>query len=234
MVFEAVERLGRIQKLDIQGEGFITYIAAVPVAQLSYWLEVFVLEVRKRDGSEYSPGTLHHLVAGLMCHLREAGIRIDIFSDDDFANFRRIRRNGAGKQKGQAEVITEDEEELLWSKGILGDHTPQALLNTVFYMCGVYFALRSGQEHRQLCHKPCQITVVEKPGEGPYLLYIEDMSKNNQFGLKGRKFLPKSVKQFSNESNPDRCFTRLFKLYNSLCPVDRPDDAFYLKPLTVK
>ena len=76
--------------------------------------------------------------------------------------------------------------------------------------------------------------VVKKPGERPYFLYVEDMSKNNQFGLKRRKFLPKFVKQFSNESNPDRCFTRLFKLYNSVCPVDRPNVAFYLKPLTVK
>ena len=31
--------------------------------------------------------------------------------------------------------------------------------------------------------------------------------------------------------NPKRCLVRLYKLYNSLCPTDRPDKAFYLKPL---
>ena len=61
---------------------------------------VFVLEVRKRDGSEYSPGTLHLLVAVLIHHLREAGIRIDIFSDDHFASF--------------CSTLEEDEEE--WSR----------------------------------------------------------------------------------------------------------------------
>ena len=50
----------------------------------------------------------------------------------------------------QAEPITEKEEGLLWDNGLLGDHTPQALLNTVVYMIGLYFALRIGREHREL------------------------------------------------------------------------------------
>ena len=31
---------------------------------------------------------------------------------------------------------------------------------------------------------------------------------------------------------PDRCLVRLFKLYNSRCPANRPDDAFYLRPIS--
>ena len=55
------------------------------------------------------------------------------------------------------------------------------------------------------------------------LLYKEDMSKTNQAGLKQRKLIPKEV-------IPARCMVRLYKLYNTLCPPDRPDDAFYLAP----
>ena len=44
----------------------------------------------------------------------------------------------------------EEEEEILWEKGKLGDNTPQALLNTVIYMNGVYCALRSGKEYKNL------------------------------------------------------------------------------------
>ena len=60
------------------------------------------------------------------------------------------------------------------------------------FMNGLYFALRSGDEHRQLRHKPCQIQVVENKGERPYLIYTEDTSKKNtQEDLKDKNSSPK-------------------------------------------
>ena len=50
----------------------------------------------------------------------------------------------------QAEPIRAEKEERLWSMGLLGQHSPQTLLDTIVFMCGTYFALRSGQEHRSL------------------------------------------------------------------------------------
>ena len=41
-----------------------------------------------------------------------------------------LSREGVGTKKKQAEIITEAEEELLWVKGVLGDETPQRLLDT--------------------------------------------------------------------------------------------------------
>ena len=46
------------------------------------------------------------------------------------------------------EIVTKEEENLLWSSGVLGTHTPKALLNAVFYSNGKNFCLRGGQEHR--------------------------------------------------------------------------------------
>ena len=48
------------------------------------WLTYFVLEVQKKDGSEYS---LHHICAGLLRHFRESGCIVDIFKDPEFASF---------------------------------------------------------------------------------------------------------------------------------------------------
>ena len=129
-----------------------------------------------------------------------------------------LSREGVGTKKKQAEIITEAEEELLWVKGVLGDETPQRLLDTIIFYNGLYFALRSGQEHRQLRRKPCQIEVVERPDKRPYLLYTEDASKNRPGGLKGRNTAPKVVKHHANLEVPQRCFVRLFKKYWSLCP----------------
>ena len=207
-------------------------------SQLNHWLTCFILEVRKKDGSPYPPNTLHHLVAGLLRHMRENGRKEDLFKDPGFATFRasldaemkRLSKEGVGSKKKQAEIITEEEEELLWEKGVLGDETPQRLLDTVVFYNGLYFALRSGQEHRQLRRNPCQIEVVERPDERPYLIYTEDTSKNRPGGLKGHNIESKVVKHHANLELPQRCFLRIFKKYWSLCPPDAPESAFYLQP----
>ena len=75
--------------------------------------------------------------------------------------------------------------------------------------------------------------LIEKFGERPYLMYTEDVSKNHPGGLKGRKIKPKMVYHHANISNPERCFVRLYKLYNSRCPPNRPNNAYYLKPVKI-
>ena len=86
-----------------------------------------------------------------------------------------------------------EEEETLWQKGLLGDSTPHVLLDTMVYYCGLYFALCNGKEHWQLRNSPCQIEVVERTGERPYLRYTKDVPKNCQGGLNDHKVKPKVV-----------------------------------------
>ena len=123
-----------------------------------------------------------------------------------------------------------EEEETLWRTGLLGDSNPQQLLDTMIYCCGLFFTLRSGQEHRQLRRSPPQIQLIEQAVERASLKYQEDISKNHPGGLKGRKITPKVVYHHANLVNPERCFVRLFKKYTSLTPPDAPANAFYLKP----
>ena len=61
---------------------------------------------------------------------------------------KRLKSTGLGSKPKQAEPLTEVDEEKLWQAKVLGDHCPQALLNTIIFMNGVYFAIRSGAEHR--------------------------------------------------------------------------------------
>ena len=175
----------------------------------------FVLEVRKKNGDEYPPNSLMHLCCGLVRHLHANGHpNLDIFKDSQFSEFRstldaemkRLQAKGFGTKQKKAEPITETEEDVLWEKGELGEHTPRALLNTIFYMTGLYFALRSGVEHRNLPFDQSQIEQVEREDEWPYLLYVEDCSKNRPGGLKCRHMERKVVKHHANTTNPKRCF----------------------------
>ena len=140
------------------------------------------------------------------------------------------RLNGTGNyiSKKQAQPITLEQEDTLWRMRLLGDHNPEVLLHTLVYHIGLFFALRSGLEHRRLRHNPSQFELREPASGRASLVYREDVSKTNQGGLMSRKRKPKEVVQYANEEHPEKCIVRLFKLYNAKCPEKRPDNAFYL------
>ncbi len=139
---------------------------------------------------------------------------IDLFKDGEFAKFRvtldaemkQLQSQGVGTKSKQAEPLTEQEEELLWERQLLGESCPQTLLDTIIFINGLYFALRSGSEHRALRLSPPQIEVIERQGERSYLQYTEDISKYRPGGLKGRKIKVKVVRHHADLGNPQRCF----------------------------
>ena len=84
---------------------------------------------------------------------------------------KQLRSSGLGVHVKQAKPITAEEENLLWDKGILGDHSPQALVDTMLFLCGLHFALRSGDEHRSL--QTSQFKVTSSTDGSPQLEYTE-------------------------------------------------------------
>ena len=110
----------------------------------------------RRDKKEpYPPDTLYCLCCSLFRALKENDCAdIKPFEDPTFAAFnsRLDARMKALKSTGEyqihrAEVISKDLEDILWQKGLLGESTPLQLLDTLVFYIGLYFALRSGQEH---------------------------------------------------------------------------------------
>ena len=204
-------------------------------SSLDSWLSKFILEIRKQDGKEYPPNTLYSIACGILRHVRNYAPQINFFSQSQFHGFRqtldsemkRLRATGLGVKKKKAEAISSGDEDLLWEKGLLGMHNAQTLLDTMIFMCGLYFALRSGQEHRSL--KIDQIELVEC--EHSYIIYTENVSKNHSGGLGHRKVQQKSVTHYANKENPSRCFIKMYKEYMSHCPSIRTTNAFYLTPL---
>ena len=67
----------------------------------------------------------------------------------------------------QAEVITPDQMEYLWQNGFLGSDTPELLRNIILFLFGNCFALRAGQEHRNLRMKNSQLSLYTRsPSDG--------------------------------------------------------------------
>ena len=136
-----------------------------------------------------------------------------------------LRSTGHGVQAKQAEPLTIDEEDQLWKGRYLGDHSSQVLLDTMLYLCGICFAMRSGEEHRNL--KITQFQLVKPKGSPSHLIYYENYSKYNS---SHRKVPPKQVVHYENQENSTRYLVRLYKKYLSYHP-ETEETAFYLTPL---
>ena len=114
----------------------------ISIPMLSRGLPLFILEARKLNGKRYPPDTLHHIICGIFRFVRLNGNpEVDFFKDKQFTQARsvldsemkQLKGHGIGSIKRKVEPLTVEEEEILWNKGILGYHSPQALLNTVFF-----------------------------------------------------------------------------------------------------
>lgn len=99
-------------------------------------------------------------------------------------------------------------------------------------MFGLHFALRAGEEHRQLRFVNSQISLCSTTAGDRFLQYNEDVSKSCQGGLKHRRITPKRVRAYETRDNPERCIVRMYEKYISHRPTSgKCSPAFYLRPL---
>ena len=97
------------------------------VTAMNFWLCKFVIEVRRKDKTLYAPDTLYQICCGLLRLLKEADrAEINILSDPAFEQFKgtldaymkELKRIGKYQPK-RAEVISEQNENLLWERNLL-------------------------------------------------------------------------------------------------------------------
>jgi len=86
------------------------------------------------------------------------GRKVSFFSDEIFEKLRKSldieMKISAQKKLGlkprQAVVVSEEIENFLWDKSVLGNSNSEVLLRTTFYLNGLNFGMRAGDEHRKL------------------------------------------------------------------------------------
>ena len=173
---------------------------------LNEWLRVFIQETRTKNGERFSTfqTTLDNV-------------------------FKVLRSSGVGLESKHTEGISAEEEDMLWSSGVLNDTSPYGLLRAVFFYMGKCFCLRGGQEHRDLC--PSQLQRLQSPDR---YMYKEKASKNRQGGIAQLKLEHKAVFIFRNPEAGVRCPVHLFDKYMSKLPPEVFfKDFFYCRPLSV-
>ena len=203
------------------------------IDEMQYSLCRFILEIKKENGEAYPNKTLYELILTLQEYLQslDMGKEYKFRQSDDFAKLKHTldgamkdrAKQGIGLQKRQAEIITLEKEELLWETKTLGIESPPKL-DTLFYLIGLNFALRGGDEHCQLRGGPnSQLRLLD----ADTLQYTQDVSKSNQGGLKHKEIAPKQVLAYTIKDKPERCVVAVYKLYMTHCPVPHPG-PFYL------
>lgn len=187
----------------------IPELISMDLAAMNYWLQKFVVEARKKNGEEYPPKSLYYIVCGLMRHCKENKLFYVNFFDEKYGTFAEFRSvldarmkellaKGLGTKTKKADYISEADEEMLWSSGVLGQKNATTLQYTVFFYACKIFGLRGKDEHRSL---ECSQFELGEDRKGKFIRFIGRNSKTYSGGLGHMKLTNKDIKHYTNEGN---------------------------------
>lgn len=84
---------------------------------------------------------------------------------------KQLRLSGKGGRPNKALGLTNDELEKFWSEKQLGDHSPEALLRTVWLNNTMHFGWRARDEHRKVLLGDLEIRQEEGGERREYIIW---------------------------------------------------------------
>lgn len=205
---------------------------------LDYWLQRFIIEIRRKDGQPYPGNTLIQITSALQRHLRANSKfkDVNLFKTDDstFIEFRKtldarmkeLIAMGIGVKKQSADPVTVEDEASFWNAGVFNMNTSEGLSNAVFFYNGKTFGFRGFQEHID-----CQADQFElgydNANKVNFVRFTPRVRKNAQGGLKQRNLNIEPISQYDQVSNSNSVY-KIYEKYLNLIPRIGP---FYRKPL---
>jgi len=125
------------------------------LAELNRLLEKFYAEVRNKNGQDYEPDSFRAMIATLDRHLKGKYYPLSIAKDPEFHSSKQVlqrkakllRQAGRGKRPNKARNLTKEEEKVLWKESKFGSTTPEASVNTMWWILTQRVGLHGRQEH---------------------------------------------------------------------------------------
>ena len=221
----------------LQGENESRRLEEIPPQDLDSYLSRFLLSVRKQNSDEYEPTTLRGMLASFERYLKRLRYSESIITGQSFAKTREVlkskqkqlKRVGKGNKPQEASPLTKEEIDILYRRGVMGIHSPEALINTLWFNNCLHFGLRGGKEQRDL--KWGDITLKIDSSGKEYLEYSTERQTKTRSGenpLNRRSVKPRMYENSAveNERNP----VAAYKLYALKRPQEtcQTDSPFYL------
>ena len=221
-----------VWKTWCEGKSIALEIEKHEPAELNRLLEKFYAEVKNKNGQDYEPDSLRVMIAVLDRHLKDKQYPLSIVKDREFHSSKQVlegkakllRQAGRGKRPNKARNLTKEEEEVLWKESKFGSTTPEALVNTMWWLLTQHFGLRGRQEHHDMKVDDFQLCKDDNGVE--FVQFTEGQTKTRQGGLhtKHRDFQPRMF-----AVGGERCPVALFKQFVSRRPQNlKTTGPFYL------
>lgn len=93
----------------------------------------FITEVRNKEGTNNLPNTIYEIVISIQHFLRQNGNFVSFLDDNDFlkmrqvldARMKEVSKTGLGSLHRRADIISPEQESILWDKGFWALIYPQ-------------------------------------------------------------------------------------------------------------
>ena len=116
----------------LKSKGETREINHIPPHELNEIICMFLLSVRRKDGSEYEPSSLRGMVASIDRHLKDNYYPTTITNGDEFYKTRSVlttkqkslKKQGKGNKPNAASPLNDEQVELLWENGQFGVRNP--------------------------------------------------------------------------------------------------------------
>jgi hypothetical protein len=182
----------------------------------------FITEVRKENGSEFSPLSLNSLVNALFRAMQESGNKVgSVYSAaSGRVLFKQLRlalsARSFADDNSKEKLISTEQGKQLWNLGEFGCQSAEALINTVFFYNCKLFGLRGCNVHHRLQRNQINTGQDER---GPYIEYSEPG------GAPVRR-----ARQYTTDKESETGWD-LHTMYEKYLALIGSDGCFYRRPI---